>query len=92
MNFCLRDDSGNYSCVAENSHGLGVSNNVSVTVHYVPTCSHPKPQLISMAVHQSIDLECSMTSRPGNVTFQWRMSLPDAEEPYEVATRLVLIG
>ena len=34
----LREDAGNYTCIAENSHGLGESNNVTVTVLYIPAC------------------------------------------------------
>ena len=33
-----REDAGNYTCLAENSHGLGESNNVTVKVHYIPSC------------------------------------------------------
>ena len=79
----FRDDTGNYSCVAENSHGLGESNNVSIAVHFIPTCVNKKPDIITISVHESIDLECGMTSRPGNVSFRWQMSLSDTSDVYE---------
>ena len=70
LNSASRADSGNYTCVAENSHGLGESNMVTLSVQFVPTCLRPQPQLITISVHESIDLECGMTSRPGNVSFR----------------------
>jgi len=88
-----REDTGNYSCLAENSQGLGESNDVSVNVQYLPTCLNTKPEEISMAVHESIDLECEMSSSPRNVSFQWHMELSnshdgrsDRENKFEVPT------
>ena len=86
LNAASRGDSGNYTCVAENSHGLGESNKVSLTVQFIPTCLRSKPELITIAVHESIDLECGMTSRPGNVSFKWQMALSEVADVYEVAT------
>ena len=68
-----RSDSGNYSCLAENAHGLGMSNNISVMVEFVPTCLSSEAQMISVSVHESVDLECAMTSRPQNVSFTWKI-------------------
>ena len=59
---------------------------MSIQVQFIPTCVQSKPEIITIAVHESIDLECGMTSRPGNVSFKWQMSLSDSAEPYEVAT------
>ena len=88
-----REDTGNYSCIAENSHGLGESNNVSVTVNFIPTCRNSKPEVIQMHVHQSIDLECTMSARPGNVSFSWLMTQNNnnnSSQVFEVITFFVL--
>jgi len=87
-----REDTGNYTCLAENSQGLGESNNISVMVQFLPTCLNTKPEEITIAVHESIDLECQMNSNPPNVSFRWNMELsnPDAnngsEDKFEVPT------
>ena len=70
LNSASRVDSGNYTCVAENSHGLAESNMVTLNVQFVPTCLRSQPELITISVHESIDLECGMTSSPGNVSFR----------------------
>ena len=62
-----RTDTGNYSCVAENSHGLGESGTLAVSVEFAPACVRAAPQRVAISVHESIDLECAVTSRPGNV-------------------------
>jgi len=87
-----REDTGNYTCLAENSQGLGESNNISITVQYLPTCMQTQPEEITIAVHESIDLECKMNSNPANVSFRWHMALSNpgvrtgVEDRFEVPT------
>ena len=70
-----RTDTGNYSCVAENSHGLGESGTLAVSVEFAPACVRAAPQRVAISVHESIDLECAVTSRPGNV--RWSLTQGD---------------
>ena len=67
LHAAARTDTGNYSCVAENSHGLGESGTLAVSVEFAPACVRAAPQRVAISVHESIDLECAVTSRPGNV-------------------------
>ena len=78
-----REDAGNYTCLAENSHGLGQSNNVTIAVQYLPTCRLDHDTILSIAVHESVDLECEVSARPDNVTFSWAMELGEEKKKEE---------
>ena len=81
-----REDAGNYTCLAENSHGLGQSNNVTVSVLHLPACRLDHDTILSIAVHESVDLECEVAASPANVSFSWKMELGEEEEEVVVAT------
>ena len=40
--------------------------------------------ILTIAVHESVDLECEVTARPENVTFSWEMELGEEEEEERV--------
>ena len=83
-----REDTGNYSCLAENSQGMGESESISILVHFFPTCLSKKTVEITIAVHESIDLECQMSSSPKDVSFRWQMELLSPEADIKDADKI----
>ena len=39
--------------------------------------------ILSIAVHESVDLECEVSARPDNVTFSWAMELGEEKKKEE---------
>ena len=66
-----REEAGNYTCLAENSQGLGESPALALRVTFPPACVAETPLQVSAKVHQSVDLECQMVAEPRNLTFTW---------------------
>ena len=86
-----RQDAGVWTCLAENSQGLGESGPLELQVEHAPDCL-AGPATLSLAVHESVDLECAVAARsallqlvqltvmhslcsPANVSFVWSASL-----------------
>lgn len=77
-----RTDSGNYSCLAENSQGIGQSATISLEIWFPPRCKDSggpggSEGVVFMAVHESADLACEMEANPANLTFTWHFETED---------------
>ena len=66
-----QNDTGHYTCLAENIQGIGESPSVFVQVLYTPECKDKRIMNVDASMHESVDLSCEMDSNPGNLTFQW---------------------
>ncbi|KAG8196895.1 hypothetical protein JTE90_027603 [Oedothorax gibbosus] len=69
-----RKYSGNYSCVAANSEGEGVSEGVSIDVHYVPYCAPNQKSSYGIPLRESVAIECSVEANPEQVKFHWYLN------------------
>ena len=79
-----RTDSGNYSCLAENSQGIGQSDTIRLDVWFTPRCSSSSGAgTVFMAVHDSMDLACEMEANPTNLSFTWQFETEDANGTYK---------
>jgi len=65
-----RHDAGDYVCVAENEEGIGSSQVIEIHVLYAPICKTP-PQLYGLSVGDQIDIPCSVSANPEDLTFHW---------------------
>jgi hypothetical protein len=73
-----RADSGNYSCLAENSQGLGQSATLRLDVWFTPRCKEESSEdTVFMSVHDSVDLACEMEANPANLNFTWHFETED---------------
>ncbi|XP_042911582.1 cell adhesion molecule 1 [Parasteatoda tepidariorum] len=69
-----RKYSGNFSCVAANSEGEGVSDSVAIDVHYVPQCALNQRASYGVALRQSVEIECLVDANPSSVKFHWYLN------------------
>jgi len=65
-----KHDAGDYVCFAENEEGTGNSEVVEIHVLYAPVCSTP-PQLYGLSVGDQIEIPCSVSANPEDLTFHW---------------------
>lgn len=68
-----KNQTGSYTCLAENLQGLGESEPIQVNVTYPPACKYTSDQQIYISVHESVDLSCEMDSNPRHLSFVWQM-------------------
>ncbi|KAK6638830.1 hypothetical protein RUM43_007099 [Polyplax serrata] len=66
-----KDTAGDYTCLAANIEGKGVSNPVTLKVMYVPTCRDDREELHGALKHETVALKCEVDANPPLVTFQW---------------------
>ncbi|XP_035208602.1 synaptogenesis protein syg-1-like isoform X2 [Stegodyphus dumicola] len=69
-----RKQSGNYSCIAANSEGEGISDSVVINVQYVPYCTANQRVSYGVALRDSVDIVCEVEAFPEYVKFQWYLN------------------
>ncbi|GFR06355.1 uncharacterized protein TNCT_83801 [Trichonephila clavata] len=69
-----RKYAGNYSCVAANAEGEGVSESVAIDVHYIPICAHNQRASYGVPLRESVNIECKVEANPDNVAFYWYLN------------------
>ncbi|XP_063232166.1 nephrin-like [Bacillus rossius redtenbacheri] len=66
-----KTQSGNYSCIASNVEGDGVSNIVQLNVMYKPLCRAEQKRVYGVARHENANVVCEVDSYPPPDTFKW---------------------
>ncbi|XP_064455772.1 hemicentin-2-like isoform X2 [Ornithodoros turicata] len=79
-----RAHSGTYTCVAINSEGQSISNEVKLRVQFSPVCSAKQRTVYPAAAHEMLQVTCEVDSHPEDVTFQWSFRGP--ERSHDVQT------
>lgn len=66
-----RSTAGNYTCMATNLEGKGVSNPVKLVVRYAPICVQDREELYGALKQETVILRCSVDAHPPVVAFHW---------------------
>ncbi|XP_054933189.1 neural cell adhesion molecule 1-like [Dermacentor andersoni] len=66
-----RLNAGRYTCVAANSEGESVSNELHLRVQYSPVCSIRQRVVYPAAAHEMLQVSCEVDAHPSAVSFQW---------------------
>ncbi|KAL1437212.1 hypothetical protein MTO96_049194 [Rhipicephalus appendiculatus] len=66
-----RLNAGRYTCVATNSEGESVSNELHLRVKYSPVCSFHQRTVYPAAAHEMLQVSCDVDGHPSAVSFQW---------------------
>ncbi|XP_075537325.1 roundabout homolog 3-like [Dermacentor variabilis] len=66
-----RLNAGRYTCVAINSEGESVSNELHLKVQYSPVCSIRQRVVYPAAAHEMLQVSCEVDAHPSAVSFQW---------------------
>ncbi|XP_055952761.1 hemicentin-1-like [Argiope bruennichi] len=69
-----RKSTGNYSCVAANSEGEGMSESVAIDVHYIPSCAFHQQLSYGIPLRESVNIKCSVEANPPDVAFYWYLN------------------
>ncbi|XP_054258233.1 nephrin-like [Macrosteles quadrilineatus] len=72
LTFVTRQNSGQYSCSAENSEGVTNSSLLSLDVKYLPKCSSPQQRVFGASLEEAVNLTCATEANPPAVRFWWR--------------------
>ncbi|XP_065206012.1 MAM domain-containing glycosylphosphatidylinositol anchor protein 1-like isoform X2 [Planococcus citri] len=64
-------NAGNYTCMATNSEGKGVSNPVTLTIMFAPSCKLRREQLYGALKQETVVLKCEVDSNPKPSAFHW---------------------
>ncbi|XP_045453069.1 hemicentin-1-like, partial [Melitaea cinxia] len=82
-----RAAAGDYTCMAANSEGKGISNPVSLLVRYAPVCAERRDnELFGALKHETVSLHCSVDANPALVSFHWTFN--NSGEQTEIPPRL----
>nr|XP_037274116.1 hemicentin-1-like [Rhipicephalus microplus] len=66
-----RLNAGRYTCVAINTEGESVSNELHLRVKYSPVCSFQQRTVYPAATHEMLQVSCDVDAHPSAVSFQW---------------------
>ncbi|KAK7068112.1 hypothetical protein SK128_027626 [Halocaridina rubra] len=66
-----RRSSGQYTCSATNTHGLGKSNAVQLSVKFAPICRSGQKVVYGGGKHEEINITCSVEAHPEPTNFRW---------------------
>ncbi|XP_049270080.1 hemicentin-1 [Rhipicephalus sanguineus] len=66
-----RLNAGRYTCVATNSEGESVSNELHLRVKYSPVCGFHQRTVYPAAAHEMLQVSCDVDAHPSAVSFQW---------------------
>ncbi|KAM7300515.1 hemicentin-1 [Ixodes scapularis] len=66
-----RHNAGRYTCVAINSEGESVSNEVRLSVQYSPVCSPRQRTVYPAAAHEMVQVSCDVDAHPFVTSFRW---------------------
>ncbi|XP_040068972.2 synaptogenesis protein syg-2 [Ixodes scapularis] len=66
-----RQNAGRYVCVAINSEGESISNEVQLSVQYSPVCSSRQRTVYPAAAHEMLQVSCDVDAHPSAVGFHW---------------------
>ncbi|KAG0423210.1 hypothetical protein HPB47_000999, partial [Ixodes persulcatus] len=66
-----RHNAGRYTCVAINSEGESVSNEVRLSVQYSPVCSSRQRTVYPAAAHEMVQVSCDVDAHPSVTSFRW---------------------
>ncbi|KAH7964721.1 hypothetical protein HPB49_000981 [Dermacentor silvarum] len=66
-----RLNAGRYTCVATNSEGESVSNELHLRVQYSPVCTFHQRIVYPAAAHEMLQVSCDVDAHPSAVSFQW---------------------
>jgi len=71
MQGVTRQHSGNYSCIASNSEGDAVSENLSLKVKYRPTCTLKAQKRVFLPLNIDAEVVCKVESHPVPTHWWW---------------------
>ncbi|CAM1332063.1 Uncharacterised protein g10760 [Pycnogonum litorale] len=71
LNRINRQQTGSYSCTAENSQGTGESNPIKLTVEYAPVCVNSYDRIYGVALDETANVVCQVHANPPDVSFRW---------------------
>ncbi|KAK8783563.1 hypothetical protein V5799_010073 [Amblyomma americanum] len=66
-----RLNAGRYTCVAINTVGETVSNELRLRVQYTPVCLPWQAEVYPVLMHELVQVSCNVKAYPKEVTFQW---------------------
>ncbi|KAK8768918.1 hypothetical protein V5799_014617, partial [Amblyomma americanum] len=66
-----RLNAGRYTCVAINTEGESVSNELQLRVQYSPVCSLRQRVVYPAAAHEMLQVSCDVDAHPSAVSFHW---------------------
>uniref|UniRef100_A0A8D8QCP0 Titin n=1 Tax=Cacopsylla melanoneura TaxID=428564 RepID=A0A8D8QCP0_9HEMI len=69
-----RQSAGEYSCMAINTEGRGVSQPINLAVRFVPICKSDKDQTFGALKQETVSLRCEVDSNPAPQTFYWQFN------------------
>ncbi|XP_063706128.1 uncharacterized protein LOC134835187 [Culicoides brevitarsis] len=82
----VRQQAGDYTCLAVNNEGRGTSNPVTLRVRYAPVCMNEKDELLGALKQETVQLRCEVDASPPAETFQWTFN--SSGEQTEISPRL----
>ncbi|XP_044729168.1 nephrin-like [Chrysoperla carnea] len=66
-----RNQAGNYTCVASNVEGDGISNTVNLKIMFKPICRSDQKRIYGVARHEQAQVLCEVESFPPPESFKW---------------------
>ncbi|XP_049813795.1 nephrin-like [Schistocerca nitens] len=66
-----RRDAGNYTCVASNVEGDGVSNTFHLRIKFRPVCAPEQPATLAVPAHDVARVLCRVEAHPPPLFFRW---------------------
>ncbi|ALC47181.1 CG14372 [Drosophila busckii] len=81
-----RASAGDYTCLAVNSEGKGLSNPVTLRIRYAPMCAIEHEELLGALKHETLSLKCEVDASPPADSFHWTFN--SSGEQTELPARL----
>ncbi|EDW59180.1 protein turtle homolog B isoform X1 [Drosophila virilis] len=81
-----RASAGDYTCLAVNSEGKGLSNPVTLRIRYAPICAIDHEELLGALKHETLALKCEVDASPPADSFHWTFN--SSGEQTELPARL----
>ncbi|XP_051862318.1 hemicentin-1 isoform X2 [Drosophila albomicans] len=81
-----RASAGDYTCLAVNSEGKGLSNPVTLRIRYAPICAIDHEELLGALKHETLPLKCEVDASPPADSFHWTFN--SSGEQTELPARL----
>ncbi|KAJ8674361.1 hypothetical protein QAD02_005623 [Eretmocerus hayati] len=79
----VRENGGNYTCLASNDRGETSSPTVALRVQYAPICKSKEVSIIGASLEESVRVRCEVEADPAEVDFVWEFN--NSGENFEVA-------